>query len=969
MLAVLGAASILGPGLRPWPGALPAAAQSTGPTVPDVCGGPSGLDWGANLGQVAGQSIEVAGVSVTTMLADPANVLTGLQAVGDTLGGEAGYLRLDARGNQLGQVATVALQWSEPVPAIEVTLLDIDQGEGWTDVVRVRAFAGSTEVTADVELTLGSAVTRTGTVPVELTGAASVPVTSTAGNVDLVVPGFADRLTIDYGDGPGASSRAVGIGDLGWCGASMGAAKAVTAGPTETGPGRHQVTYQVTVSNLGGTELADLVGRDDLAAAFGEPVATPAEVDAPGEYSVSDPVVVTNATVPFTANTAFDGSGDPDLIDTAAGGVLLQGESIVVAFTVTFGPDLSEPVFTAANQVEVSGDTRLHVDGVADGDALGMSDPVSITVEAPPAVPALALSKTLGANADEDGSGDVSLGDTLTFAFTVTNSGQTGLEQITVTDPRAGGQADCATDTLAQGADTECTIAYVVTQADADAGVIVNLATARGVAPDESEVTATAETQVEVPGQPSDAPGLDIDKAVGSGPTSHGDGTFDVVFTIRVTNSGDGPLSDVVMTDDLAAGLAGTSDVRIVSATRSSPDVDVVVDAVADTVTASTAELVAGQGFQVVVRAVVRPGAALTGHDNRAVVVGLSAGGALLISDDGAVVVFPALGSVAGNVWLDRDGDGVVDPGEPGLTGVVVVASQSGRELSRTRTASPYRLVDVPAGGVLVSIEPTSLPPGVLPGIDGDAVADLATVVVVQAGSTTGVDFALVPRFDLSAAKEVVGAGVDAQRNVTWRIVVSSLGPGPAPGPTTVVDVLPEGVALVSAGGPGWSCTVAGRRLTCVLALSLPAGAVSEVMVVARVLVADGTPLVNTAVVGSGDTLGGGGDGGGGGGGGEGSSPTVDGAIPDGDPGGNASQVVLVVGSGSPDPGGGSGIGGGAAPTGIHAAPVALAGAILVTLGFVAMVAAHLGGAGHWAAPRVSRSGGTRPRHAPGGRR
>jgi hypothetical protein len=140
-------------------------------------------------------------------------------------------------------------------------------------------------------------------------------------------------------------------------------------------------------------------------------------------------------------------------------------------------------------------------------------------------------------------------------------------------------------------------------------------------------------------------------------------------------------------------------------------------------------------------------------------------------------------------------------------------------------------------------------------------------------------------------------------------------------------------------------------------------------MVVAGVLVADGTPLVNTAVVGSGDTLGGGGDGGGGGGGGEGSSPTVDGAIPDGDPGGNASQVVLVVGSGSPDPGGGSGIGGGAAPTGIHAAPVALAGAILVTLGFVAMVAAHLGGAGHWAAPRVSRSGGTRPRHAPGGRR
>ena len=955
---VVVAIAMLGPTATdpgPWPHTL-ASAQTNGPTVPAACDAPSLLDWGADLGPAAGRSIDVAGVSVTTTLSDPSGVMTGLQAVGDTLGGEAGHLRMAARGNQLGQVATVTLEWSEPVPGIDLTLLDVDQGEGWTDVVRVRAFAGTTEVTDQLQVTLGSAVTQTGTVPVEVSGTAAVALTSTAGNVGLVMPGFADRLTVDYGDGPGAAARAVGIGDIGWCGASIGAAKVVTAGPTAAGFGRHQVSYQATITNRGGTELADVAVRDDLAD-FGRPVPTPAEVDTAGEYSVSGTRVVTNSVLPFTANAAFDGSEDTDLIDTTAGGALVQGESITVAFTVTFAPAQSDGVFTAANQVEASGDTRLHADGTADGDATALSDPVTITVEALPA-PGLALTKSLAANADEDGSGDVSVGDTLTFAFTVTNTGDTRLDQITVTDTVAGGEADCAATTLAPLTSMQCTIDYVVSDEDAQAGVIVNQATARGLPPEADAVTATAGTEVEVAPPPGPGtPGLDIDKVLSTGPRSNGDGSFEVVFTIHVDNVGDGPLTDLVMTDDLSQGLAGTSDVRIVSASSSSPDVDTVVDAAADVVTATTAELAQGEGFEVVVRAVVRPGTALAGHDNRAVVVGVSAAGTLLISDDGAVVVFPALGNVAGTVWLDRDGDGVVDPGEPGLDGVVVVASQSGREVARTRTASPYLLEDLVAGGVLVSLDPASLPPGVLAGIDGDAVPDLASVVAVEAGRTSRLDFALVPRFDLSVAKEVVGGGVDAQGNVTWRITVTSLGPGPAPAPTTVVDVLPEGVALVGAGGPGWSCTVAGRRLSCVLDGPLPAGSGSEVIVVARVLVADGTALVNSVAVGSGNTLGPAGGDPGAGDPGDGSRPTLGGVIPDGDPAANSGQVVLVVGGGG-RAGPGAGVGTPSAATGTEAAALALAGAILVTLGLVALVAARLGHSYQSADQSVDRSPG-----------
>ena len=86
------------------------------------------------------------------------------------------------------------------------------------------------------------------------------------------------------------------------------------------------------------------------------------------------------------------------------------------------------------------------------------------------------------ANADEDGSGDVSLGDTLTYRFVATNDGDVTLSDVVVTDPLPGLAplvcVPAAGASLAPGATMTCTATYTVTQVDVDAGRIDNTATA-----------------------------------------------------------------------------------------------------------------------------------------------------------------------------------------------------------------------------------------------------------------------------------------------------------------------------------------------------------------------------------------------------------------------------------------------------------------------------------------------------------
>ena len=89
----------------------------------------------------------------------------------------------------------------------------------------------------------------------------------------------------------------------------------------------------------------------------------------------------------------------------------------------------------------------------------------------------LTLQKTLSANADEDGSGDISLGDTLTYTITAINTGNTTLHQIEVTDTRITPSIHSCT-AVAPGKTCVLEGNYTVTQSDVDAKEINNNASA-----------------------------------------------------------------------------------------------------------------------------------------------------------------------------------------------------------------------------------------------------------------------------------------------------------------------------------------------------------------------------------------------------------------------------------------------------------------------------------------------------------
>jgi len=91
---------------------------------------------------------------------------------------------------------------------------------------------------------------------------------------------------------------------------------------------------------------------------------------------------------------------------------------------------------------------------------------------------------------------------------------------------------------------------------------------------------------------------------------------------------------------------------------------------------------------------------------------------------------FQPQGTVSGRVFEDVDGDGVEDPGEPGLAGIDVVVTDSlgGMQTLTTDGLGDYSTV-VPAGATTVDVDEATLPAGAAQTAGTDP-----TVLVVPAG-------------------------------------------------------------------------------------------------------------------------------------------------------------------------------------------------------------------------------------------
>ncbi|MFZ2514881.1 MAG: hypothetical protein WAW82_04370, partial [Candidatus Lutibacillus vidarii] len=160
-------------------------------------------------------------------------------------------------------------------------------------------------------------------------------------------------------------------------------------------------------------------------------------------------------------------------------------------------------------------------------------------------------------------------GQSVTYSFLVTNTGNVTVSELTVADTLAAPAGPeltvtCPVTTLAPGASTTCAATYLVTQADVDHGRVDNTATASGMAP--CPEGAAALTTCPVTSEPSSAEvtasataAISLDKQATAPQDRNNDGyadTGDVIeYTFIVTNTGTTTLTDVRVDDPMLGAV------------------------------------------------------------------------------------------------------------------------------------------------------------------------------------------------------------------------------------------------------------------------------------------------------------------------------------------------------------------------------------------------------------------------------
>src|SRR6202012_5117644 len=142
------------------------------------------------------------------------------------------------------------------------------------------------------------------------------------------------------------------------------------------------------------------------------------------------------------------------------------------------------------------------------------------------------------------GTAPTTVGATITYAIAVKNTGNVTLSAVTVSDANATIASGNPISSIAPNNTVTLTATHTITQADVDAGQVVNTATVTGNPPIGSPVTAGPST---VTTTITSAPALTIVKTVsGTAPTTVG---ATITYAIAVKNTGNVTLSAVTVSD------------------------------------------------------------------------------------------------------------------------------------------------------------------------------------------------------------------------------------------------------------------------------------------------------------------------------------------------------------------------------------------------------------------------------------
>lgn len=212
--------------------------------------------------------------------------------------------------------------------------------------------------------------------------------------------------------------------------------------------------------------------------------------------------------------------------------------------TFTGSYKVTQDDIDSTDSTEIINTATAH--GQTPGDDETESGPSTANTPKSPRDPHITLEKT-GEIQDAE---VASVGDKVEYTFTVTNSGNTTLSDVSIDDPKVGDVDPASVDSLAPGDSTKFTATYTVTQADVDAGGVQNTATATGTTPDDSAVDA-----VDTDGRPvvSPDPSLKLDKS-NQLQDENGNDAADVgeaiKYTFKVENTGNITLHNIIIKDD-----------------------------------------------------------------------------------------------------------------------------------------------------------------------------------------------------------------------------------------------------------------------------------------------------------------------------------------------------------------------------------------------------------------------------------
>ncbi|WP_418515424.1 hypothetical protein ACNUCX_11200 [Curtobacterium flaccumfaciens pv. flaccumfaciens] len=244
--------------------------------------------------------------------------------------------------------------------------------------------------------------------------------------------------------------------------------------------------------------------------------------------------------------------------DPKAGAVTCPVTTLAPGASTTCTAD-NPYTITAADANAGSADNTATATGTSPTGADVSSSPSSTTTPVTTAAPGLSIVKSVDpANADR-----YTPGQKVTYHFTVTNTGNLPMNDVTVNEGEFTGTGDlsavdCPATTLAAGAQMVCDATYTLTSADVDSGSITNSATATGTPPGNNAppiTTPPSEITLPTPPQPS------VSVVKSSDTKSITKAGQKMTYSFKVTNTGNVTLRDVTVTEGDFSGSGTLSDV------------------------------------------------------------------------------------------------------------------------------------------------------------------------------------------------------------------------------------------------------------------------------------------------------------------------------------------------------------------------------------------------------------------------